>query len=317
MLKNSFVLYVDQYPPIAALSLEQKGMLLDAFFRCNGGKDVTIPDPVAAMAFSFFRQTFDRDSEKYAKKCEKNRENAYKRYAGDAMAPDRMRPSANPADTGSVSDTGSDTGIESASDTDTDTDPRRRKRRGAAGTPTRPRRSGTADGPDETGGPAGAGERGEAGAPVGQSGQSGQSGRSGQSGQSGRGKADADLSGLIMEYSASPALREALEGFCSMREQMKKPLTAHALRLILKQLDTLAPDDAGKTAVVEQSIMRSWQGVFPVDAPRSGAQSFKSAAQRRLEANVAAGQEAKFLLFGGDDHMPAPSQEGAHASAGF
>ena len=58
--KSGFILYMDQYAPIAALSFEQKGRLLDAFFRFNAGEDPALDDPLLAMAFAFFRQTFGR-----------------------------------------------------------------------------------------------------------------------------------------------------------------------------------------------------------------------------------------------------------------
>ena len=91
--KAGFILYMDQYPPIAALSLEQKGRLLDAFFRFNAGEEPAFDDPLLGMAFAFFRQTFTRDSAKYEQKCLKNRENALKRLEA-ADGGDRKQPPA-------------------------------------------------------------------------------------------------------------------------------------------------------------------------------------------------------------------------------
>ena len=84
--KSGFILYMDQYAPIAGLSFEQKGRLLDAFFRFNAGEEPALDDPLLVMAFAFFRQTFTRDSAKYELKCLKNRENSAKRYAPTANA---------------------------------------------------------------------------------------------------------------------------------------------------------------------------------------------------------------------------------------
>ena len=109
--KNSFVLYLDQYPPVQGFSLEQKGMLLDAFFRFNAGETPEFADPMVALAFSFFRQAFERDAEKYARKCAKNAENARRRY-GDAPtlfeACGGTRSPADAADSDSESDTDPD-----------------------------------------------------------------------------------------------------------------------------------------------------------------------------------------------------------------
>lgn len=79
-MKKSFVLYQDQYEPIKGLTQEQKGCLLDAMFLYQIGEPIPEGDPVVMMAFSFFKQTFERDNDKYLKRCEKNRENVRKRW---------------------------------------------------------------------------------------------------------------------------------------------------------------------------------------------------------------------------------------------
>ena len=64
--------------------------------------------------------------------------------------------------------------------------------------------------------------------------------------------------------SLSP-LEAALEDFAKVRKAMKKPLTDKARELTLKELEKLAPgDDAAKIAILNQSIQRGWQGVFPL-----------------------------------------------------
>lgn len=72
-VKKSFVMYIDMYLPTENLSLSQKGELWDAVFKYNAGEEVNISDPMAQMAFSFFRQAFDRDAEKYEAVREKRR----------------------------------------------------------------------------------------------------------------------------------------------------------------------------------------------------------------------------------------------------
>lgn len=90
-VKKSFLMYVDMYAPTAALSLEQKGELWDAVFKFHSGEEVSISDPMAQMAFSFFRQVFERDAEEYERRCEKNRENVRKRWeAKDTTEYDRI-----------------------------------------------------------------------------------------------------------------------------------------------------------------------------------------------------------------------------------
>ena len=63
----------------------------------------------------------------------------------------------------------------------------------------------------------------------------------------------------------SPALDDALHGFEEMRKKLRKPLTVRAKELILKKLEKLAPgDEATQAAILDQSVERGWQGVFPL-----------------------------------------------------
>lgn len=61
----------------------------------------------------------------------------------------------------------------------------------------------------------------------------------------------------------SQKLAEALAGFEEMRKKIKKPLTQRAKALILKKLNQLAPDDEEtQIAILDQSTLNGWQGVF-------------------------------------------------------
>ena len=57
----------------------------------------------------------------------------------------------------------------------------------------------------------------------------------------------------------------ALEKFKAHRKAMKKPMTADAVALTIRELEKLAPgDEETQIAIIEQSIQRGWQGVFPL-----------------------------------------------------
>ena len=63
----------------------------------------------------------------------------------------------------------------------------------------------------------------------------------------------------------SPALDDALRGFEEMRRKMHKPLIDRAKKLITKKLEKLAPgDEEMQIAILDQSVERGWQGVFPL-----------------------------------------------------
>lgn len=71
------------------------------------------------------------------------------------------------------------------------------------------------------------------------------------------------LTGAIEAYTEDGGLRDALGAYVAMRQKIRKPLTGQGLRLSLRELDRLAGEDvAQKTAIVEQSVQRSWQGLF-------------------------------------------------------
>ena len=65
--------------------------------------------------------------------------------------------------------------------------------------------------------------------------------------------------------SCSPQLSEAMHDFEEMRRKMRRPLTEKAKEMILKKLAKLAGGDEEKEiAILQQSIMNGWQGVFPL-----------------------------------------------------
>ena len=68
----------------------------------------------------------------------------------------------------------------------------------------------------------------------------------------------------IEEYTENEELREALIGFAETRKDRKKPLNPRALDLLLKKLDELGQTDNEKIAILNQSVLKGWQGVFPL-----------------------------------------------------
>ena len=87
--------------------------------------------------------------------------------------------------------------------------------------------------------------------------------------------------------SCSPQLSEAMHDFEEMRKKMRRPLTEKAKEMILKKLAKLAGGDEEKEiAILQQSIMNGWQGVFPLheDGNRYGKEkSVKDLADEAVE----------------------------------
>lgn len=54
------------------------------------------------------------------------------------------------------------------------------------------------------------------------------------------------------------------EGFCEMRKKIKKPLTARASKLLLKDLDDLRKSGNDPSEVLQKSIKQDWAGLFEI-----------------------------------------------------
>lgn len=84
----------------------------------------------------------------------------------------------------------------------------------------------------------------------------------------------------------SDELVEAWEGYVEMRKLIKKPLTERAGKLVAGKLQKLAPDDdERKAAILNQSVERSWQGVFPLrdDDEKPSPPRYRPRAQRSVQ----------------------------------
>lgn len=78
-MKDGFVLYCSHYPTIQLLSIEEKGNLLDVVFKYHiYGVEPEIESFPVKIAFSFLKQQFDRNNEKYQNIVERNKLNGIK-----------------------------------------------------------------------------------------------------------------------------------------------------------------------------------------------------------------------------------------------
>lgn len=68
---------------------------------------------------------------------------------------------------------------------------------------------------------------------------------------------------------------EAWNGFVEMRKATKKPLTPRAVELAIQKLDKLRQDGNDPAAVLDQSTMSNYQGLFPLkDQPKVRPRTF-------------------------------------------
>lgn len=80
---------------------------------------------------------------------------------------------------------------------------------------------------------------------------------------------------LIDEYTCNDKLKESIYEFIKMRKTNKKSLTSYGLKRILNKLDRLAANDDEKIQILDNSIERSWAGVFELKEEEKKQQSPK------------------------------------------
>lgn len=69
---------------------------------------------------------------------------------------------------------------------------------------------------------------------------------------------------VIAENNCSEELEITVRDFIDMRKTIKKPMTSKALELLFKNLEKLTNLDEEKIAILNQSIERGWQTVYPL-----------------------------------------------------
>ncbi|MGN2369403.1 helix-turn-helix domain-containing protein [Clostridium botulinum] len=70
---------------------------------------------------------------------------------------------------------------------------------------------------------------------------------------------------LIEEYTDNEKIKETLYEFIKMRKAIKAAITTTGLKRILNRLDKLASTEIDKISILDNSIMNSWKGIFPLN----------------------------------------------------
>ena len=65
-------------------------------------------------------------------------------------------------------------------------------------------------------------------------------------------------------YSDEPKLDTAVKEFITFRKKIKKPMTDHAVKLMLSKLNKLTSDTDEQVEILNQSILNGWQGIYPL-----------------------------------------------------
>ena len=91
------------------------------------------------------------------------------------------------------------------------------------------------------------------------------------------------------------ASAEQWAGFVEMRRRIRKPLTARAQQLALRKLSILAENGQPPGAVLDQSTLNGWQGLFPLKDQRNGNRNFNRTDENSPGSTISAAAR----VFGG------------------
>lgn len=83
-------------------------------------------------------------------------------------------------------------------------------------------------------------------------------------------KKKSEFDAIIQNYTDNEEFQRVIYEFVKMRKAIKAPMTSNALKLMLKKLDKLETDVYLKVDILEQSIMNSWKGIFPLKKEDTG-----------------------------------------------
>lgn len=77
-------------------------------------------------------------------------------------------------------------------------------------------------------------------------------------------KDQTDYDVIINSTIINSDVKEMLYEFLKMRKLIKKPMTNRALKMLISKLDKLSTNEKEMIAILEQSIINSWQDIYPL-----------------------------------------------------
>jgi DNA replication protein DnaD len=67
-----------------------------------------------------------------------------------------------------------------------------------------------------------------------------------------------------LSYCDDPELNKTVISFVAFRKSIKKPMSEHAVKLMINKLNKMTSDVSEQIEILNQSIMNGWQGIFPL-----------------------------------------------------
>lgn len=75
-------------------------------------------------------------------------------------------------------------------------------------------------------------------------------------------KRNTEIDDLIESYTDNKELIDTLYEFIKFRKGIKKPMSTHAVKLMLSKLNKFSNNDSIKIEILNQSILNGWTGIF-------------------------------------------------------
>ena len=75
---------------------------------------------------------------------------------------------------------------------------------------------------------------------------------------------------LIRAYTENEQLQDALVAFVQFRKDIKKPMSAGAVKLLTGKLDKLAETDDDRIEILNNSIVNGWTGIYAMKGDKDG-----------------------------------------------
>ena len=228
--KGSFVFYTEYREHLSMLPPEQVGELMFALMDYQETGEVPdLPKGSAlAMCFSFIKARMDKDNSKYEEKCERNRSNG-KKGGRPTKETDNSETEENPNKPNGFSKNRT-----VISETEKN--------------PTEPRKADNdneydndSDNEEYIHTPTRARACTHAGADK------------------------PHKKSEPVKYSDEPEVDEAIHEYIKFRKGIKSPMTERAITLIINRLNSLSHDKDEQVKIINQSIMRGWKSVYPLD----------------------------------------------------
>ena len=224
-MKNSFVLYNEYKEQFSLLSNEEAGRLIMAIFEYTESGNIPELEGMTLMAFSFIKKQLDRDSEKYEKTVEKRKE------AGKSGG----RPKAN----------GSDEEAKKANGFSE----KAKKANGFSEKQTKAKKPVDVDEDVNV----------DVDVDVNDDVDVDDNGEKEKGAKAPKKKSGA---GAPVYFPNDLELDEAFRGFIDMRKQIKKPMTARAVDMMINKINGIG-DNNRAIECLNESTLHCWQTIYP------------------------------------------------------